>query len=97
MKRNVLGEDIERPCTYRPDLVRMAVEAVKKSPEQGSRRAIKVVTGKTLGVNDFFEEQGRVDGAICEHTETAKYEWLLKLKGHGKSRLHSPLVGGICV
>lgn len=37
------------------------------------------VIGKTLCANDFYEGQGRLDGAFCEYSENDKMEYLNKL------------------
>ncbi|XP_067936221.1 uridine phosphorylase 1-like [Watersipora subatra] len=42
-----------------------------------------VVRGKTICANDFYQEQGRVDGAICNHTEEDKFRYLEKLQKLG--------------
>lgn len=42
------------------------------------------VTGKTLCTNDFYEGQGRLDGAFCDYGEAEKMEYLNKLADFGK-------------
>lgn len=42
-----------------------------------------VVSGKTMCTYDFYEGQGRLDGAFCEFTETDKMEYLDKLREFG--------------
>ncbi|VDM08701.1 unnamed protein product [Wuchereria bancrofti] len=37
---------------------------------------LPVQIGKTLSVNDFYEEQTRMDGAFCEYTEEEKFAFL---------------------
>jgi uridine phosphorylase len=37
---------------------------------------INSVVGKTMCCDDFYEGQGRLDGAICEYTEQEKLEFL---------------------
>lgn len=41
------------------------------------------ITGKTMCTYDFYEGQGRIDGAFCEFTETDKMEYLEKLREFG--------------
>lgn len=42
-----------------------------------------VKVGTTIGTNDFYEEQGRTNGAICDHTQEDKLEFLNKIKDAG--------------
>mmetsp|Transcript_11473 Transcript_11473/g.17191 ORF Transcript_11473/g.17191 Transcript_11473/m.17191 type:complete len:339 (+) Transcript_11473:50-1066(+) len=39
----------------------------------------KVVRGKTMAANCFYEGQGRLDGAFCDYTEQDKMDFLKKL------------------
>jgi hypothetical protein len=41
------------------------------------------VSGKTMCTYDFYEGQGRLDGAFCEFTEKDKMEYLEKLRDFG--------------
>ena len=34
------------------------------------------IVGKTMCCDDFYEGQGRLDGAICEYTLSEKMEYL---------------------
>ena len=36
----------------------------------------KTLGGTTLCADDFYEAQGRVDGAFCSYTEEEKMQWL---------------------
>jgi len=42
-----------------------------------------VVKGKTMAAECFYEGQGRLDGALCDYTETDKIEFLNKLDQAG--------------
>lgn len=46
-------------------------------------RAIPVERGATLSASGFYEQQGRIDGAICDHTEEQKMAWLRSLHEAG--------------
>lgn len=39
-----------------------------------------VISGSTIATNDFYEEQGRTNGAICDHTEEDKMNFLREAK-----------------
>lgn len=41
------------------------------------------IIGKTMCTNDFYEGQGRLDGAFCDFTEQDKMEYLEKLHAFG--------------
>lgn len=43
----------------------------------------KIVVGKTMCAFDFYEGQGRLDGAFCDYTEKDKMAYLHKLRDHG--------------
>lgn len=49
--------------------------------ELGGRFEIKM--GATIGTNDFYEEQGRTNGAICEHSQQDKRLFLEKARQMG--------------
>lgn len=42
-----------------------------------------VEVGAIVGTDDYYEEQGRLDGAICDHTREDRQEFLHKLEGTG--------------
>jgi uridine phosphorylase len=41
------------------------------------------IIGKTMCTNDFYEGQGRLDGAFCDFSESDKMEYLEKLRDFG--------------
>lgn len=43
----------------------------------------ETVSGKTMCTYDFYEGQGRLDGAFCEFTESDKMDYLEKLRDFG--------------
>lgn len=45
----------------------------------------ETVSGKTMCTNDFYEGQGRLDGAFCEYAEAEKMEYLHKLSDFGEA------------
>lgn len=73
----VLGKIVKRPCVLDEELAR---DIVKFS---ATLSGISVITGKTMGTSDFYEAQGRLDGAICEHSERDKFAFLDTLKKLG--------------
>lgn len=74
----ILGERVTRPCVLDADLVREIVDIGQKTLPQ-----LTIVRGKTLCANDFYEGQGRVDGAFCSYTVEQKRRFLEKIRGMG--------------
>jgi len=72
----ILGKTVTRPSVLDTDLAHQFHEvAVEKS--------IRAEIGLTMSTDDFYEEQGRLDGAICEHSLEDKMEFLKNLSGLG--------------
>lgn len=65
----VLGKVVRRAAIFSPDVV---ADIAKAAEEEG----LPFATGKTLTCNDFYEGQGRLDGAICEYTAEDKFAFL---------------------
>jgi uridine phosphorylase len=55
----------------------------KELLEVGKPLNFTTVTGKTLCTDDFYEGQGRLDGAICDYTMKDKMDYLHKLSETG--------------
>ena len=55
----ILGKIVPRPATMDQSLARDLLE-------MGKQHDFTTVTGKTMCCDDFYEGQGRLDGAICE-------------------------------
>lgn len=72
----ILGKVVARPATVDQSLA-------KDLLEMGKHHDFPTVTGKTMCTDDFYEGQGRLDGAICEHTEEEKMEFLRRLNEAG--------------
>ncbi|XP_034947858.1 uridine phosphorylase 1-like [Chelonus insularis] len=73
----VLGKMLRRPAKIDKQLTReLKAMAHEDDPYE-------TVVGKTMCTNDFYEGQGRLDGAFCEYTEADKMEYLQKLQKAG--------------
>jgi len=66
----ILGKMVERPAVLDHALATDLCSLVK--PED----AFQVVAGKTMCTLDFYEGQGRLDGAFCDYDEQAKVQFL---------------------
>lgn len=76
--QTVLGKVIHRPAKLDKKLAREL-----KALADPTQDPYDVVSGKTMCTYDFYEGQGRLDGAFCEFTETDKMEYLDKLREFG--------------
>ena len=72
-----MGKLVRRPAKLDKHLAR-ELKALTHSEDP-----YDTVTGKTMCTSDFYEGQGRLDGAFCEFTEAEKMEYLTKLRDAG--------------
>lgn len=76
--QTILGKTVLRPAKLDKRLAReLKSLADVEDPYE-------TVTGKTLCTNDFYEGQGRLDGAFCDYGEAEKMEYLNKLADFGE-------------
>lgn len=73
-----MGKIVTRPTVLDRKLAREL-----KALADPTQDAYDTISGKTMCTNDFYEGQGRLDGAFCEFTETEKMEYLEKLRDFG--------------
>ncbi|XP_026479462.1 uridine phosphorylase 1-like [Ctenocephalides felis] len=73
----VLGKIVQRPTKLDKKVVR-ELKALA-DPED----PYDTVTGKTMCTNDFYEGQGRMDGAFCDFSENDKQEYFQQLQQAG--------------
>lgn len=76
--QTVLGKVIHRPAKLDKKLAREL-----KALADPNEDPYDTVSGKTMCTYDFYEGQGRLDGAFCEFTENDKMEYLQKLSDFG--------------
>jgi uridine phosphorylase len=65
----VLGEKIQRPAIFDTEVANQMSQVCKTM-------GLVSTIGKTMCCDDFYEGQGRLDGAICEYTLEEKMEFL---------------------
>lgn len=60
-------------------------ELVNELKSIGNQKSFdfKTISGTTMCANDFYESQGRLDGAFCNFTENEKMNYLNSLKDAG--------------
>lgn len=73
----ILGKIVKRPAKLDKKLAR-ELKALS-TPED----LYDTVTGTTMCADDFYEGQGRLDGAFCDYTEAEKMEYLERLRSAG--------------
>jgi len=73
----ILGKLVKRPAVLDQELVQELMECTKDSDQY------KVVSGKTMCTLDFYEGQGRLDGAFCDYTEEDKMTFLKDMHSKG--------------
>jgi len=76
----VLGKVVSRQTVVDQDLANHLIEI-------GNGHPFKVIAGKTLCTNDFYEGQARLDGAFCEYDESEKREYLDRLQQFGVANI----------
>ncbi|XP_055851087.1 uridine phosphorylase 1-like isoform X1 [Episyrphus balteatus] len=73
----ILGKVVHRPAKLDRKVAR-ELKALASADDP-----YDTVIGKTLCTNDFYEGQGRLDGAFCDYTESDKLEYLQTLRSNG--------------
>jgi len=85
----VLGQTIYRPCRISSEIVEDIMSASSEaaaaagSSSGSSSKEIKTISGLTMATDDFYEGQGRLDGAICEYTLEDKMDFIRKAHAAG--------------
>ncbi|XKL59526.1 hypothetical protein PGB90_000542 [Kerria lacca] len=70
----VLGKVVKRPSLLNKKLIRDLKLLI--TPED----PYNLIVGKTMCTDDFYEGQGRMDGAFCEFSEIEKIEYMERLQ-----------------
>jgi len=73
----ILGESVQRPADSDKQLVEDLLGFSGQDDE------FITTKGKTVTADDFYESQGRLDGAICEFTEEDKMNYLKRMSEMG--------------
>ncbi|XP_055381205.1 uridine phosphorylase 1-like [Condylostylus longicornis] len=66
----ILGERVIRPAILDYNLSQSLIACSDKHDN------FEVIAGKTMATDDFYEGQGRTDGAVCWHNEEQKFKFL---------------------
>merc|ERR1712137_17420 len=68
----VLGREVKQDTGLSTKLVDLAISVAEEEPK------VSCVAGKTIGTHDFYEGQGRFDGAVVSYSAEDRAEWLRK-------------------
>lgn len=82
----VLGKPVRKPCKFDKQLTKelLSLGEVKDG--------YKIVAGTTMCAIDFYEGQGRLDGAFCDYTLTDKMNYLRSLEERGVKNIEMEAV-----
>lgn len=79
----VCGKLIKRPAVIDQATSTCLYEFVSKEPNHEELGHYDIKLGATIGTNDFYEEQGRTNGAICDHSQQDKFDFLQRAQQNG--------------
>ncbi|XP_023242563.1 uridine phosphorylase 2-like isoform X2 [Centruroides sculpturatus] len=78
LELHILGKPVQRPAVLDKELAKEL-----KSLSEEHLPHYKSVIGKTMCTYDFYEGQGRLDGAFCDYTENDKLSYLKNIYEKG--------------
>lgn len=87
----ILGNLVSREAKLDKDL---AHELLESQTEEN----VCTVLGTTMCTDDFYEGQGRIDGALCEYSNEDRLDFLKKLKEAGVTNIEmeATAIGSLC-
>nr|CAB3267524.1 uridine phosphorylase 2 [Phallusia mammillata] len=88
----ICGKEIRYPADTNPQLAEDLLKCAKDFK-------IEAIAGNTMGTNDFFEEQARLDGAFCEFSRQEKSDFLKRAHdefGIRNFEMESCCFSGLC-
>jgi len=87
----ILGKKVVRPCVFDQHLVESILSCQNDT-------SFQTVLGGTMCTDDFYEGQGRMDGAICEFSEDEKMAYLRRAHEEGVTNIEMECtaLGALC-
>lgn len=73
----ILGKRVPRPAVFDENVISSILDC--HLPEDH----FDIIKGGTMGTNDFYEAQGRTDGAVCDFSEEERMKFLRKVQEKG--------------
>lgn len=94
----VLGEQRSFPANFDDQLAKLAFACSKEDSTKGYV-GIRAALGNTMATDDFFEGQGRLDGALCCYTEADKQAYLQRCheKGVANIEMETCMMAAFCL
>jgi len=88
---------IKYPSHFNEELVGKVLQCAEAS-EDGKLPKLSAITGKTMATDDFYEGQGRLDGALCTYNEEDKLAWITRAHKAGvrNIEMEGSLFGAFC-
>lgn len=83
----VLGKEVLRPASLCQKLSREIIQLHESSDD------FQIIGGKTISTDDFYEGQGRLDGAFCQYAEEDKFAFLNYVNSLGVTNIEMEAVG----
>jgi len=96
-KIRALGKTIKTPSVFSEALNKEIIKC-NISKEVEAKDKFSILIGKTLSTDDFYEEQGRLDGYFCDFEEKDKFQFLNALSSNGvlNIEMESGYFGAFC-
>lgn len=79
----IVGKTVRRACLLDHETNQLIIKLLSEEPNFAELGDYEVLVGATLASNDFYEEQGRTNGIICEHTTEDKKAFLERARQVG--------------
>lgn len=93
---------VHRPCVVDLDtaklLEKLGNDNKTSDIESNLGGSFDIRSGATVGTNDFYEEQGRTNGSICDHSQEDKMRFLEKARELGviNMEMESNFLAAMC-
>lgn len=95
---------VRRDCVMDQQTAAILVKLAREGQQQDSQLdqydigKFQVHSGATIATNDFYEEQARMTGAICEHSQEDRQNFLDKAKSEGviNAEMESNYLAAMC-
>lgn len=79
----ICGNLVRRDSVVNQKLARELDKLAREEPNKQELGDYRVILGTTMSSNDFYEESARTNGAICDHNDDDKMNFLRKAKELG--------------
>jgi uridine phosphorylase len=91
-RQYILGKEVVRPAKCHQQVHADLMEVSERLKSE-SATGFDIVSGKTLCVNDFYEDQARLDGIFCHYSNDEKQEFMQKCVTTGITNIEMESLG----